>query len=77
MNKKDSNEILVKMDIKRDILDRMDCLEKKNSKEHSEILDHIIKTNGKVKLSFWIATTAISLGLIAIGFLFNHLSLKP
>jgi len=69
MTKKDTNTIMVKMDIKKDIIDRIDCLEKKNTNEHEQILGHVIKTNGKVKLSTWIATTAIGLIITVIVFL--------
>jgi len=35
------------------------------------IEDHVKRTNGKVKLNKWIASTALSLVLIAIGLLFK------
>jgi len=50
----------------KDIFDRMELLEKNNSVEHKEICEHLITTNGKVKLNKWIGTTAISLVLIVI-----------
>jgi len=50
----------------KDIFDRMELLEKNNSVEHKEICEHLIQTNGKVKLNKWIGTTAISLVLIVI-----------
>ena len=34
-----------------------------------EVEKHVVKTNGKVKLNKWIATTALSFGLILIGIL--------
>ena len=33
--------------------------------------EHVIKTNGKVKLNKWIATTALSLTVIVIGLLMS------
>lgn len=48
---------------------------KENHKEQKIINQAIITrldtTNGKVKLNKWIATTAISLAIIAIGFAFK------
>ena len=35
-----------------------------------EIEDHIKETNGKVKLNRWIATTALSITLLLLGFCF-------
>lgn len=55
----------------RDIYDMI----KKNHSEQQNINQAIITrldtTNGKVKLNKWIATTAISLAIIAIGFAFK------
>ena len=34
-----------------------------------EIEKHVMTTNGKVKLSMWVATTALSLVVIVIGIL--------
>lgn len=42
--------------------------------QFEEVKGHLKETNGRVKLTKWIATTALSLILIAIGFLFNHIS---
>jgi hypothetical protein len=36
-----------------------------------DIENHVITTNGKVKLNRWIATTALTLTLAAIGFMIN------
>ena len=36
-----------------------------------DVETHVIKTNGKVKLNKWIATTALTLVLLAIGVLAN------
>ena len=38
-----------------------------------ETKEHVIMTNGKVKLNKWIATTALSLVVVAIGLILNHL----
>ncbi len=36
-------------------------------KEILIIKEHVIKTNGKVKLNRWIATTALTISLLIIG----------
>jgi len=33
-----------------------------------ELTENVKRTNGKVKLNRWIATTALSVGLLLIGF---------
>jgi len=38
-----------------------------------EIEEHVVRTNGKVKLNRWIATTAITLAMLAIGFALKSL----
>lgn len=38
-----------------------------------ELKEHVIYTNGKVKKSLWVGTTALSISLIIIGLLFNHM----
>jgi hypothetical protein len=37
------------------------------------IEDHVTATNGKVKRSLWIGTTAMTLAILVIGLLFNHM----
>jgi hypothetical protein len=36
-----------------------------------DIENHVITTNGKVKLNRWIATTALTLTVATIGFMIN------
>ena len=38
-----------------------------------EIEQHVLKTNGAVKLNKWVASTALSLVIISLGILFNHM----
>lgn len=45
-----------------------------NQKQHSEIIKRQDYTNGSVKTSKWIASTALTLTIVLLGFLFNHLS---
>jgi len=33
--------------------------------------EHVIRTNGKVKLNSWVATTALSLVIVSIGLILN------
>lgn len=54
--------------------DRFDVFSKTNQIEHNNIIQKQSFTNGKVKLNRWMSTTAISLVIIIIGLLFNHIS---
>lgn len=45
-----------------------------NTADHVDILKKQDYTNGSVKNSKWIASTALTITLILLGFLFNHLS---
>ncbi len=38
------------------------------------LIEHVKTTNGKVKNVYWIATTALTLTMVVLGFLFQHLS---
>jgi len=44
-----------------DIYNTINELKEENSRQHNLIINHQIETNGKVRLSKWIATTALSL----------------
>jgi hypothetical protein len=57
-----------------DIYDEIKKLREDNSTAHNFIIARQDKTNGGVKLSMWIATTALAVALIAIGYLFSHLN---
>ena len=52
-----------------DIYHEIQNLKQQNTEQHEAICQKQIFTNGKVKLSMWIGTTALSLSLIAIGFI--------
>jgi hypothetical protein len=45
-----------------------------NKKHFQDIADRQNFTNGKVKLSKWIASTALVLTLMVLGFLIEHIS---
>lgn len=45
-----------------------------NNIGHSKIIQHQRKTNGRVNLNKWIATTALSFVIIVIGFLVQHVA---
>ena len=45
-----------------------------NDVGHHEIVKQQRMTNGKVKLSKWMATTALSLVVIAIGIIVDHIA---
>lgn len=42
-------------------------------KQHEEVRSRLDVTNGKVKRGLWIASTALSISIILMGFLFQHL----
>lgn len=44
----------------------------RNSLDHAAIIQRQERTNGKVKLSFWVATTAMTMIVVVIGLLFSH-----
>lgn len=52
---------------------KLDEFMKSNTSQHVGITQRQDKTNGKVKLGFWVATTAITIGAMALGFLFEHI----
>jgi hypothetical protein len=58
----------------KDIYDEMRAFHVKNDEQHQLIIARLDKTNGKVKLTYWIASTALAVGLIAIGYLIQHIS---
>ena len=68
----DIYKIIVDNNVKLE--DRLTCMEKKNDEAHKRLEAHAIETNGKVKLNKWMVTTAITLVLVTLGFLFNHIA---
>lgn len=44
----------------RDIKSNIEYFQVENSKEHAELTIQAVRTNGKVKLNRWIATTALT-----------------
>lgn len=64
----------------QDIIDEIKSLQEKveewtrtNTTQHGQIISRQDKTNGKLKLNYWIASTAMGLTVILLGFLFNHM----
>jgi hypothetical protein len=49
------------------------ALREENRHRHEEIRSRLDLTNGKVKRSLWVASTAMSLCVILIGLLFTHI----
>ena len=45
-----------------------------NMEQHNNIIKRQDFTNGKVKKGMWMATTAITITLMCLGFLFQHIS---
>ena len=58
----------------KDIYDTIVENQEKNVEQHNAIIKRLDVTNGKVKLSKWIATTALTLAIIAIGYAFYVVS---
>lgn len=71
MKKMCNNDTFVKI-TNKDIFNKIEELIKTNDKDHDEIISHQMRTNGKVKLNRWIATTALSLAFIVVGWVANN-----
>lgn len=57
-------------DIYRELID----FKEKNNSAHFDIIRHLENTNGKVKRSLWMATTAMTLIIAIILFFMQHIS---
>lgn len=57
----------------KNIYDEIVELKKVNNESHNEIIEHQMTTNGKVKLNRWMATSALAILGILIGYLAEHL----
>ena len=57
----------------KDIYDKIEESHKLNNEQHQAIITRLDITNGKVKLSKWIATTALLLTITVLGFLISHI----
>lgn len=58
----------------REIYDEIKSI-KEHQTEHFTLIEKRLDiSNGKVKLSRWIATTALSLSLIVLGFFVQHIT---
>jgi hypothetical protein len=71
-DKKEQAYVRVTLD---DIYQELQDINKNNQIQHNAMIARLDITNGKVKLSKWIATTALSLALIALGYIIT-LALK-
>lgn len=58
----------------KDIYDKINEFYEKNEDGHNEIIARQIKTNGRVKLNRWIATTALAGAIAIAGIIINHFS---
>ena len=56
----------------RDIYNKIEEMLVHNRNEHSDIVTRLDRTNGKVKLNRWIATTALSLIILIMGTVVQH-----
>lgn len=48
--------------------------QRQNNIEHNQIIRRLDTTNGKVKKSLWVATTALTITLMVLGYLFQHIN---
>ena len=55
----------------KDIFTYLEQKHEKDTKNFMEIKSRLDVTNGKVKKAMWIATTALTIALMAIGFCFQ------
>ena len=80
MAKKKDEETFIKVtnrevyDAIMNLNENLSKFSKENSEEHTQIILRQDRTNGNVKLSKWIATTALSLVLVTITILLNHIA---
>jgi hypothetical protein len=58
----------------KEIYAEIQTLKECNTKQHEAIICRLDKTNGKVKLAFWIATTSLTLALSLVFWFFQHIS---
>ena len=56
----------------KDIYNKIVEFEKVNEESHREIMKHQMRTNGRVTLNRWIATTALSISFIIAGWFGRH-----
>lgn len=56
------------------IYNRIEEINKENMIVHNEIIKRLDIANGKVKLTKWIATTALAVALILLGFFVEHVA---
>ena len=70
--KKNSN-VFVQISNK-DIYDEIQAMKVANEQQHNLIIQRLDVTNGKVKLTKWMATTGIALILIVITIVLEHIS---
>jgi len=57
----------------KDIYHEIKTMHENNETQHANILRHLECTNGKVKLNRWIASTALMIALMAIGWIMTKL----
>jgi hypothetical protein len=71
--KANNNDTFIKI-TNQDIYREIQSLKAIQQRQHEEVITRQDQTNGKVKRSLWIATSAMSLTILLLGFLFEHLS---
>jgi len=65
-NKVGSEDTFVEI-TNKDIYDSIQQLIKNNQIQHNSMIEHQLRTNGKVKLNRWISSTALAIVTLLIG----------
>lgn len=74
MKNHSNDTFITKKVTNNDIYNEIMNMKKVHEEQFAQIIKRQDTTNGKVKLNRWIATTAFTTALIAIGYLMQHLN---
>jgi hypothetical protein len=77
MARKSANDKTFVRITNQDIFQKLELLIEQNNDSHSQIIQKQTATNGKVKLAFWVATSAATGIMVLAGFLFTHVNAHP
>ena len=56
------------------IYDKIIEIQELNNSQHTSIINRLDNTNGKVKLSHWMATTALTFIIVLLGMFIQHIT---
>lgn len=69
---KEDEKIFIKIS-NQDIYEEMKSFHVRNAEQHEQIIRRLDVTNGKVKLSKWLASTALMIAILVLGYLVSHI----